>query len=117
MNRQQAQAECDAANLTGESSQVLPLVPEQVDASSDRVRIEHDTRDGRTYLVVVASGHEAPFELTPETAATIGAALCRWAAPPLMSAARFTGPARKAVQRVSKAVKQRARSARVGGAR
>jgi hypothetical protein len=117
MNRQEAQAECDVANLHGEPWQVLPLIVEQVDPSGDRARIELDTRDGRAFLVVVASGHEALFELTPETATAIGEALCRWGAPVDLTAARFTGRKPKPVSRGNAAVSRGARSARVGGAR
>lgn len=47
------------------------------DANGDTATIEHDARDGRTFLVVTLGEVEAPFALTASTAGALGARLLR----------------------------------------
>ena len=63
------------------------------DPSGSTLRIEHDPSDGRSYLTVVFDGHEAPFELTPDTATRIAGALLAYAAPVDLSGMRWTSNA------------------------
>lgn len=97
--RAEAQAECDRA------SGPLVVLFTLADATGSTLRVEHDSRDGRTYLTVAFGGHEAPFELTPEAAGAVGEALRRFAAPVDLSALRFTGSPVEAVKHGTAPVK------------
>lgn len=97
--RAAAQAECDRANDTPIGALVI------VDSTGSRLALEHDPRDGRSYLTVTFDGREAPFELDPESAADIAAALTAYAAPVDTSRIRFTGSDRTPVKQGKAAVK------------
>lgn len=80
------------------------------DGSGSRLTVEHDARDGRAYIAVTFDGHDAPFELGPESAADIAAALAAYAAPVDTSRIRFTGSDRTPVKQGKAAVKTACRA-------
>lgn len=95
---------CPTCERTPEPSPLAVLLL-LTDASGSTLRLEHDTRDGRTYLTVAFDGHEAPFEVTPDAAGTVGEALRRFAAPVDLSGLRFVARSGEAVKHGTEPVK------------